>query len=38
MVGIELRVHVEDSLLRYRFGSRFEDWKTRVPAHLPLIR
>jgi protein-S-isoprenylcysteine O-methyltransferase Ste14 len=36
--GIEIRIHVEDGLLRGRFGSRFEEWKMKVPAYLPLIR
>lgn len=38
IVGIEIRVRVEDGLLRGRFGSRFEEWKSRVPAYLPPIR
>jgi protein-S-isoprenylcysteine O-methyltransferase Ste14 len=38
IAGIEIRVHVEDGLLRGRFGSRFEEWKNTVPAYLPLIR
>ena len=37
LAGIEVRVHVEDGLLRDRFGSRFEEWKMTVPAYLPLI-
>ena len=38
LVGLEIRVHVEDGLLRERFGSRFEEWKMKVPAYLPPIR
>ena len=38
VVGIEIRIHVEDDLLRNRFGSQFEEWKSQVPAYLPLIR
>ena len=38
LTGIEIRVHVEDGLLRARFGSRFEEWTREVPAYLPLLR
>jgi protein-S-isoprenylcysteine O-methyltransferase Ste14 len=38
VAGIEIRVHVEDGLLRGRFGLRFEEWKNRVPAYLPPVR
>ena len=38
LAGIEIRIHLEDGLLRDRFGSRFEEWKMKVPAYLPLIR
>jgi protein-S-isoprenylcysteine O-methyltransferase Ste14 len=38
LAGIEVRVHVEDGLLRDHFGAKFEEWKQRVPAYLPLIR
>jgi protein-S-isoprenylcysteine O-methyltransferase Ste14 len=38
LAGVEIRIHVEDGLLRGRFGSRFEEWKMTVPAYLPLIR
>jgi protein-S-isoprenylcysteine O-methyltransferase Ste14 len=38
LVGIEIRVRVEDGLLRERFGPRFEAWRLCVPAYLPLIR
>ncbi len=38
LTGIEIRVHVEDSLLRAHFGSRFEKWTREVPAYLPLLR
>lgn len=38
LVGIEVRVRVEDGLLRGRFGSRFEEWKRQIPAYLPLVR
>lgn len=38
LTGIEIRVHVEDGLLRAHFGSRFEKWAREVPAYLPLLR
>jgi protein-S-isoprenylcysteine O-methyltransferase Ste14 len=38
VVGIEIRVRVEDELLRGRFGERFEEWRRRVPAYLPPVR
>ncbi len=33
--GIQIRVHIEDALLRNHFGSRFEEWSKAVPALLP---
>jgi protein-S-isoprenylcysteine O-methyltransferase Ste14 len=38
LAGIEIRIHVEDGLLRDRFGQQFEAWKKKRPAYLPLIR
>ena len=38
LTGIEIRIRAEDSLLRGRFGSRFEEWKRKVPAYIPLLR
>lgn len=38
IAGIEVRVHVEDGLLRGRFGEEFETWRRSVPAYLPLVR
>jgi protein-S-isoprenylcysteine O-methyltransferase Ste14 len=38
VAGTEIRVHVEDSLLNSHFGSRFQDYKQRVPAYIPLLR
>jgi protein-S-isoprenylcysteine O-methyltransferase Ste14 len=38
LAGIEIRIHVEETLLRDRFGARFEAWKMKVPAYVPLIR
>lgn len=36
--GTEIRVRAEDSLLRQRFGERFEEYRRRVPAYLPFLR
>ncbi len=38
VLGTEIRAHVEDSLLRERFGEEFETWKRRTPAYFPPIR
>ena len=38
LAGIEIRIHVEDTLLRDRFGAPFDAWKKKIPAYLPLIR
>jgi protein-S-isoprenylcysteine O-methyltransferase Ste14 len=38
LAGIEVRIHVEDGLLRDRFGRQFEAWKVKRRAYLPLIR
>jgi protein-S-isoprenylcysteine O-methyltransferase Ste14 len=38
LVGIEIRIHAEERLLRDCFGPSFEAWKAKVPAYLPLIR
>jgi len=38
IAGTEIRVRVEDGLLRERFGSKFTEWQKRVPAYLPLVR
>ena len=38
LAGIEIRIHVEETLLRDRFGAPFEAWKMKIPAYLPLIR
>ena len=35
LVGTEIRVRVEDSLLESRFGEAFREYKRRVPAYLP---
>lgn len=38
ITGTEIRVRVEDSLLRERFGERFIAWQRSVPAYLPFVR
>jgi protein-S-isoprenylcysteine O-methyltransferase Ste14 len=38
LVGTEIRVHVEESLLASRFGDTFVDYKRRVPAYIPFVR
>jgi protein-S-isoprenylcysteine O-methyltransferase Ste14 len=38
LVGTEIRVHIEDSLLASRFGKDFAEYKRRVPAYLPPFR
>ncbi|MCC6362062.1 MAG: isoprenylcysteine carboxylmethyltransferase family protein [Bryobacterales bacterium] len=36
--GTEIRIRAEDSLLRQRFGARFEDYRSRVAAYVPYVR
>jgi protein-S-isoprenylcysteine O-methyltransferase Ste14 len=38
VVGLEIRVRVEDSLLRERFGAEFTAWSREVPAYFPFVR
>jgi len=38
LAGTEIRVRVEDGLLRERFGERFIAWQKSAPAYLPFIR
>jgi protein-S-isoprenylcysteine O-methyltransferase Ste14 len=38
IAGTEIRVRIEDHLLRERFGARFVEWQKRVPAYLPFLR
>jgi protein-S-isoprenylcysteine O-methyltransferase Ste14 len=38
IAGTEIRVRVEDSLLRSRFGEQFEEYRQNVWAYLPPIR
>jgi protein-S-isoprenylcysteine O-methyltransferase Ste14 len=37
IVGTEIRVRIEDSLLASRFGDRFTDYKRQVHAYLPFV-
>ncbi|MCC6392971.1 MAG: isoprenylcysteine carboxylmethyltransferase family protein [Bryobacterales bacterium] len=36
--GTEIRIRAEDSLLRRRFGARFESYRSRVAAYVPYVR
>jgi protein-S-isoprenylcysteine O-methyltransferase Ste14 len=38
IAGIEVRVRVEDGLLRSRFGGAFIAWQRQTSAYLPFIR
>ena len=38
LIGIEIRVRVEDGLLAGRFGDRFDAYRRQVAAYLPYIR
>jgi len=38
LAGTEIRIRVEDELLRSRFGDEFLSWQKAVPAWLPFIR
>ena len=38
IVGMEIRVRVEDRLLASRFGERFLAHKQSVPAYVPFLR
>jgi protein-S-isoprenylcysteine O-methyltransferase Ste14 len=38
LAGTEIRVRAEDRLLAGRFGAAFQDYRTRVPAYVPLLR
>src|SRR6185312_2618491 len=38
IVGTEIRIRVEDGLLRERFGERFVVWQSSTPAYLPFVR
>ena len=38
LVGTELRIHTEDSLLAARFGEAFEEYRKNVKAYIPFVR
>lgn len=38
IAGTEIRVRVEDGLLRERFGDRFMEWQRAKPAYVPFLR
>ena len=38
LAGTEIRVRLEDRLLRSRFGAEFEAYRDAVPAYLPGLR
>jgi isoprenylcysteine carboxyl methyltransferase (ICMT) family protein YpbQ len=38
LAGTEIRVYIEEKLLAARFGKEFAEYKSRVPAYLPLVR
>jgi protein-S-isoprenylcysteine O-methyltransferase Ste14 len=38
IAGTEVRVRIEDGLLRSRFGEQFEEYRRSVRAYIPLVR
>jgi protein-S-isoprenylcysteine O-methyltransferase Ste14 len=38
VVGTEIRVRSEDTLLASRFGDKFREYKRGVPAYIPFVR
>jgi protein-S-isoprenylcysteine O-methyltransferase Ste14 len=38
VIGTEIRVRIEDTLLASRFGAAFDDYRRRVPAYTPFVR
>ncbi len=38
ILGTEIRVRVEDSLLKSRFGPHFDEYRRAVSAYIPMIR
>ena len=38
LIGLEIRIRIEDALLASRFGERFREYQRRVPAYLPFVR
>ena len=38
LIGVEIRIRIEDALLASRFGEGFREYQRRVPAYLPFVR
>ena len=38
IVGTEIRIHSEETLLASRFGEAFRDYQRRVRAYVPFVR
>ena len=38
VLGIEIRVRIEDRLLAARFGDRFRDYQRTVPGYIPFLK
>jgi protein-S-isoprenylcysteine O-methyltransferase Ste14 len=38
IIGTEIRVRIEDTLLASRFGDQFRDYQRRVPAYIPFLK
>lgn len=38
LMGIEIRIRIEDTLLASRFGERFQEYRRTVPAYIPFVR
>ena len=38
VIGIEIRIRAEETLLKSRFGESFDRYRASVPAYIPLIR
>jgi protein-S-isoprenylcysteine O-methyltransferase Ste14 len=37
MIGTQIRVRIEDSLLAARFGDDFRDYQSKVSAYVPFL-
>ena len=38
IIGTEIRVRIEDSLLASHFGNEFREYRRRVSAYVPFLR
>jgi protein-S-isoprenylcysteine O-methyltransferase Ste14 len=38
IIGTEIRIRAEDSLLAAHFGDQFAAWRAKTPAYIPFIR